>query len=108
MLTVYPWVSLAALGQWGFEAYDKAQSRKGLSRLPKPLELVVRFDLRGNFTTALLSRACRGLNSDPMPGVIIASGVTKRRPSDQPDALVGMTIALTRALEELNELMGEK
>ena len=101
LLGTHDWHSLDETG-WLRSIYQKTKERRSLDRIPTPNAVMVRFTRRGNFTNALLWTQRRDPVSHRAKDYF-SVGISKRNPCDVPDALTGMSIALTRGLEQLNE-----
>lgn len=86
------WAPLTQHGDWAVETAAKACHRRNL-QLPDPEKIEAQIYLDGVVTTAIV----RSTGTKK-----IASGAAMRSPRDSEDRLVGMRIALTRALVALD------
>ena len=87
------WAPLTQHGDWAVDTAEKAIARRNLTDLPDLDKIEANIYLDGAVTSAIV----RSTGTKK-----IASGAAMRSPRDTEDRLVGMRIALTRALVNLD------
>lgn len=95
-MTETPWERVTG-SAWLEGIYEKALERRHLESLPAPKHLLVRFVREGDLTIALVRGPHRR-----KPESVIVDGSSRKSSRDPERPEVGMAVAMTRALEKLN------